>query len=126
VRQHGDSFPSDGLPIARKILEARGFHDGDQEALALVAALLENYPYKPSEIHADRVPVSWMLRMKELWATPPGFRDSVLERLLQEEYKGSIYYEMYKEGIKEARTAFVHPHGHEEHCKETNLQDPES
>jgi hypothetical protein len=124
VEQRVDSFPPDPLPIARKSLEALGFLKGEQEALALIAAVMENYPYRPSQIHPDRVPEMWLFRMKQLWATPPGFRDSVLEHLLQEEYKGTVYYELYKDAVHAARAAFLLSSGSE--SDEMKVIPPES
>jgi hypothetical protein len=112
MRRHPDSAHHDPFVTARKTLEDLGFHAGEREALALVAALLQNFHYKPSQIHADRVPERWLFRIKALWAAPPGFRDSVLEHLLYEEYKGTVYFQQYSQAIGAARAAF---HLAEEH-----------
>jgi hypothetical protein len=101
-----DPTAPDPFSIARTILQGRGFHPNDQEALAVVAALIENYHYLPSQIHPDRVPESWLRRMKEIWATPPGFRESVLDALLVDDYRGTEYYHLYKSGVEQARVAF--------------------
>jgi hypothetical protein len=125
VDQRVHFFPPDPLPIARKSLEARGFLKGEQEALALIAAVIENYPYRPSQIHPDRVPERWLFRLRQLWGAPPGFRDAVLEHLLYEEYKGTVYYELYKEAVHEARAAFFVSTDREGE-EETEASPPES
>jgi hypothetical protein len=106
VTQPTDPPPSDPFHKARKALEALGFQEDEQEALALIAALLENYSYSPSQIQVDRIPDIWAHRAGRLWTSPPGFRDSILDHILRVEYGRTQHFQTYTKAIEEARKLF--------------------
>ena len=102
--------PISSLPMqgAREALKGRGLAKDDQEALLVIAALIANHAYGPSEIHPELIHSSWYDRVEEIWRTPPGFRHRVFEKILQVEYGRTAYIRTYHEAMQDALAAF-HP-----------------
>src|SRR4051812_48566563 len=97
--------PEGPLPRAREILKGLGFGEEEREALAMVAALLENDSYDAAAIHPERVPEVWFFRIEELWRTPPGFRGPVFERQLRIT-NDARYHKTFANAVRAAQAAF--------------------
>lgn len=52
---------------------------GDVDAVLLVAALIENFPYGHGDIQIGDIPKMWETFIRDLWHQVPGYRDSVLD-----------------------------------------------
>jgi hypothetical protein len=92
---------------ARETLAGRGIGKDDQEALLVIAALIANYPYSPSEIHLESIHSLWYYRIEEIWRTPPGFRHRRFENMLQAEYGNTEYGKTCHAALREALEAFL-------------------
>ncbi len=92
---------------ARETLAGRGIGKDDQEALLVIAALIANYPYGPSEIHPESIHSLWYQRIEEIWRTPPGFRHRVFENMIHIEYGNTEYGKTCQEALREALEAFL-------------------
>jgi hypothetical protein len=104
--QHATSL--NHMQEARAALKGFGFGGDVQEALLVIAALIENYPYEPSEIHPDSIHSLWYRRIEELWRIPPGFRRRVFEHHLQVDYGGTRYLKEYTDALHEAQAVLRH------------------
>jgi hypothetical protein len=101
------TLSSKPMQEARETLAGRGIGKDDQEALLVIAALIANYPYGPSEIHPESIHSLWYHRIEELWRTPPGFRHRVFENMLHVEYGNTEYGKICRDALQEALEVFL-------------------